>query len=297
MSNNKSYKIYKITNIINDKIYIGITCALLSNRWCKHCSEAKNLQDSPRPILRAIRKYGKENFKIEQLDTAPSEQEALKKETDYILKFNSIDGKVGYNACSISSEHSLNEYARLQRSSTMRQTLSNKFERPMVSKDEIVKMYQDQKLSTKDISEHFKITQEYVRKILKELNLYKSESKCLSNEELILIDNYLLEGLNPDQIAEKLNRPIKTVQEKVKLSKNFSPGNYKKYTQIKHINGMRNLWSAKTGIDPLEFDQKIISMYQEGTSIYTISKYLNSSYTQVNRILVRYGLKSDKSQV
>ena len=53
-------KIYKITNLVNSKIYIGQTIRSLKERFRQHiykqgCTYLHN----------AILKYGKENFKIE----------------------------------------------------------------------------------------------------------------------------------------------------------------------------------------------------------------------------------------
>jgi group I intron endonuclease len=71
-----SGEIYMITNKINNKKYIGQTVSYLSSgrkygiyrRWSKHLSDAKNNADNGiRHFCNAIRKYGKDNFKIELL--------------------------------------------------------------------------------------------------------------------------------------------------------------------------------------------------------------------------------------
>ena len=54
--------IYKITNIINNKLYIGYTTATLKERMRRH----KNDDINHNTLLgRAIKKYGWENFKYE----------------------------------------------------------------------------------------------------------------------------------------------------------------------------------------------------------------------------------------
>lgn len=75
-------KVYKITNKINSKIYIGITSNSLSKRFYQHVwqsSKGKNI-----PMQNAIRKYGKESFTIELLYTFKSRQEACEKERELI---------------------------------------------------------------------------------------------------------------------------------------------------------------------------------------------------------------------
>lgn len=68
-------KIYKITNNINDKVYIGQTIQTIKTRFKNHLATARcNNSHSSAPIYRAIKKYGEENFSIEIVeDNIPSE--------------------------------------------------------------------------------------------------------------------------------------------------------------------------------------------------------------------------------
>ena len=56
--------VYIITNRINGKQYVGQTHKSIEQRFKKHCEENthKNM-----PIVKAIHKYGKENFDIHLL--------------------------------------------------------------------------------------------------------------------------------------------------------------------------------------------------------------------------------------
>ena len=64
--------IYKITNIQNNKAYIGQTIRPIEQRFKRHLSDAlNNILDTH--FARAIRKYGKENFSLEIIDTAQSQ--------------------------------------------------------------------------------------------------------------------------------------------------------------------------------------------------------------------------------
>lgn len=58
--------IYKITNKINNKIYIGQTIQKPSNRWYHHLCDAHLGSDLK--FHRALRKYGREHFKLEVLE-------------------------------------------------------------------------------------------------------------------------------------------------------------------------------------------------------------------------------------
>ena len=51
--------IYKITNIINNKVYIGQTVHSLQRRWTQHIIDAYNCKSKNNHFQNAIRKYGK----------------------------------------------------------------------------------------------------------------------------------------------------------------------------------------------------------------------------------------------
>lgn len=85
--------IYKITNKLDNKIYIGQTTRLLRVRWNEHCGKSENCKR----LNRAINKYGKDNFTIEQIDSADTLDELNLKETKWITYFNSSNRKYGYN--------------------------------------------------------------------------------------------------------------------------------------------------------------------------------------------------------
>lgn len=87
--------IYKATNLINDKIYIGLTTKSLEHRVSVHKKDSKRINTY---FYQAIRKYGFENFKWEVVDTATTMEELEEKERHYIKLYGSFDNKeVGYN--------------------------------------------------------------------------------------------------------------------------------------------------------------------------------------------------------
>ena len=90
MEKEKIWKIYKHTNKINGKCYIGITSKKYAHmRW----SKGKGYKDQV--FYNAIKKYGWDNFEHEILKTCKTENEALEIEAYYILKYDSINN--GYN--------------------------------------------------------------------------------------------------------------------------------------------------------------------------------------------------------
>lgn len=85
--------IYKATNKVNGKIYIGQTIQPLYKRWQDHCRGDKT-RDSY--LHRAIAKHGIENFIIEQIDSAQTIEELNTKEETYIKALNCLSPN-GYN--------------------------------------------------------------------------------------------------------------------------------------------------------------------------------------------------------
>lgn len=85
--------IYKITNIVNGKVYIGQTKELLSKRFLGHC----HCKSHRSHISSAIIKYGRENFTIDQIDQAQTQEELDNKEIYWISFYDSINRDKGYN--------------------------------------------------------------------------------------------------------------------------------------------------------------------------------------------------------
>lgn len=80
--------IYKITNLINDKFYIG-----------QDIKNDPNYFGSGTMIINAIRKYGKNNFKKEILEICSNEKIMDEREIFWIKELNATNRKIGYNIC------------------------------------------------------------------------------------------------------------------------------------------------------------------------------------------------------
>ena len=86
--------IYKITNIQNDKVYIGQSVRPIEQRFKRHLTDALNNKLDTH-FARAIREYGADSFKLEEIDSAITQEELNKKEQYWIKYYNSV--KEGYN--------------------------------------------------------------------------------------------------------------------------------------------------------------------------------------------------------
>lgn len=89
------FHIYKITNNVNGKIYIGQTSKTIEWRFKGHVYNAKC--GGQNYFYTAIRKYDKENFSIESLCSCQSKKNADRLEVMFIKKFDSMNPKIGYN--------------------------------------------------------------------------------------------------------------------------------------------------------------------------------------------------------
>jgi group I intron endonuclease len=86
--------IYKVTNSLNGKSYIGQSVNPLSERWNDY-KELRNKVKAQKKLYYALKKYGPESFIFESIDTAPNQLILDSLEDMYILKFNTISN--GYN--------------------------------------------------------------------------------------------------------------------------------------------------------------------------------------------------------
>lgn len=87
--------IYKITNKINGKVYVGQTKYDIIKRWDEHRHDHKR-KNLKRPLYEAMRKYGFFNFEIEALEEVSDENKLNDRERYWIEYYGSF--KNGYNA-------------------------------------------------------------------------------------------------------------------------------------------------------------------------------------------------------
>ena len=91
----KIYTIYTITNKVNGKIYVGYTTQSIQKRFQDHVNESNR---TPKyKIHRAILKYGRENFIIEQIYQTLDKKDVNEKEEYFIKEYKTQNDMYGYN--------------------------------------------------------------------------------------------------------------------------------------------------------------------------------------------------------
>lgn len=163
--------IYKITNLINGKIYIGQS-RNIKKRWQNHKCAAHNPNNKAYnyPLYRAMRKYGIENFDFSILENCQINQ-LNEREKYWITYYSSDNGNYGYNNDSggTSCPHPV------------------KLTEEMV--EEIIFMLKESTLSQSEIAENFKIDQSLISNIntgknwVKEGINYPIRKGCYSSQQ------------------------------------------------------------------------------------------------------------------
>lgn len=183
--------IYKVTNNINGKIYIGQTIQTLKNRWYRHCSKSGiSKAELNTHFKRAILKYGKENFSVEIIERC--EQKYLDaKEIFYIKYFDSFN--TGYN------------------STLGGQGVNKGFKTSKKEEKEIINLYK-RGFSLREIGKEFKIDKATVKGVLTRNNISIRNTR-----------SYKLTSLERQEIIDKVSSGIsrKQIMTEYKISKSY----------------------------------------------------------------------------
>lgn len=174
-------KIYKITNLINGKIYIGQTIQSTRERWYKHCAKYTDDAHFFMPIKQAIFKYGKENFNIKVLEIC-NIKDLDSRETYWIAFYDSY--KIGYNCTEggHSGKHR-NKFTDLEELEICEQYKNN------LSAVKIAEKYNVDKATVYNIIKRNKVSLTYSMMLSKRLDIDKFKNFLLSNPTVKEVSN------------------------------------------------------------------------------------------------------------
>ena len=175
--------IYKITNKLNNKVYIGQTIQKPIERFYQHCAKKCDKYILNMVIHKAIFKYGKDNFTFEVIEEVPKQQ--LNEREEYWIKYyNSYTD--GYNSTKGG-----------QKGNKPFKDIDNKV---------IIEQYQQGK-SLRTIGKMFNIDKATVKSILirNNIKLRTTRTYKLSQEDRANIILDIKQGLSRNIIVSKWN--------------------------------------------------------------------------------------------
>ena len=199
----KSNEVYKITNKVNGKIYIGITNQGSGTRYRHHWYEART--GEPSPIHKAMAKYGEDNFLLEIIDFADTYDELKEKEKFYIKKYNSKDRSIGYNL----TEGGDGTFGRLHSEETKNKIRLKALGRK-ASEETRRKMSESRKGKCSDKKR--KHLQEISKLNCKKVYQYDKNLKLIA-EYTSLTEASEITGINIDTIRRQLKNPLKDLSD------------------------------------------------------------------------------------
>lgn len=187
--------VYKITNKINNKAYIGCTYKqTVESRWKQHLYTAKTFSGQYKSKLYpAMQKYGIVNFEIQVLTKCKNTIQLSEYEKKYIQKYNTVQN--GYNishggylgACIKGVDH----YAYIS-----------------ISESEgnfILEKYTQEKVNIKELSNQTNLREHIIRRVLKENNIKVKKGTYFSEIENTQIVEKYLQGKGSTALAAEYN--------------------------------------------------------------------------------------------
>ena len=174
--------IYKITNQLNNKCYIGKTLKSIAERWKDHITDYNRPHYEKRPLYDAMNKYGINNFFVEQIEEC-DDSLISEREVYWIKYYNSYVGfenSNGYNA-TIGGDG-----------------------KAFIDRQEVIKVYQECQ-TIKETAQRLNISTDSVHDILVANNIFVKSSGQIAQSKaypiLMIKDNQIIKRFNSSQDA------------------------------------------------------------------------------------------------
>lgn len=255
--------VYKITNTLNGKVYIGQTVDY-RKRKVGHFSYLRRNAHRNRYLQKSFNKYGESSFKMEIIkECAVDELDKL--EIYYMRKYNSIDKTLGYNmVIGGNTNKSFPDYIRQKMSRSQKGRIISEEHRKRIGK-----WHKGKTISPKDI--------EKANKTKKDNQIQWGETNpnaVLTNDDVEKLIKDMLNGLTVEDVMKKYKCSRQTVYgiTRNRTYKAILPNLRKKLYNLNEENKKNTL-------------NKIIPMYLNGKSQNKISKELGIARRTVSKVL------------
>ena len=255
--------VYKITNTLNGKVYIGQTVDY-RKRKVGHFSYLRRNAHRNRYLQKSFNKYGESSFKMEIIkECAVDELDKL--EIYYMRKYNSIDKTLGYNmVIGGNTNKSFPDYIRQKMSRSQKGRIISEEHRKRIGK-----WHKGKTISPKDI--------EKANKTKKDNQIQCGETNpnaVLTNDDVEKLIKDMLNGLTVEDVMKKYKCSRQTVYgiTRNRTYKAILPNLREKLYNLNEENKKNTL-------------NKIIPMYLNGKSQNKISKELGIARRTVSKVL------------
>lgn len=269
-----SIGIYKITNIINGKVYIGKSLNI-EKRFKQHKTDLNHNRNHNNHFQNAWNKYGENSFIFEIIHEC-NEQYIDDLEIYYIYHYDSYNSNYGYNYTLGGEGGKLTEEYK----NKMREKC--KFKNASLNEHEVrkIKLLLYCLMDRQEIADIFNIDVSTVKSIAEVRNYYYVAEEL--NDSIKGLKRKLLDDRN-DKVFELYDKGYRIVDivEEMKLSK--SCVEHIIYDRDKHVNKKYEYENKYN-----EIYNKVVSMHNEGIINYHIAKKLNISPSTVTRYLNKY---------
>lgn len=291
---NSNCGIYKITNLKNNKAYIGQSTDIKS-RWNNHKIELKNNTHRNSHLQNAFNKYGEEAFEFRILEET-FEENLDDAEEYWIDYFDSTNPRKGYNlregANSYKHRQEIQEQVNLVRQ--LRKEEAHYFKmRHINDNGGITKLYEMAKenRTLKDVTLELEVSDEYIREYLREQGfsgwreLVKQARTPKTDYSLIdekggvlFILDQLINGIPIRTIAKNLNVKTKFINDYLAF-KGFD---------IKEINKYISKWRIELVLDNFGGLNYIKKNLELGLSLTEISEECKIPSGKLSKYLREY---------
>lgn len=191
-----SYYIYKITNLVNSKIYIGQTKDP-QTRWNRYLwSSKKNKKEQI--IVRAIIKHGCDNFIFELIDEQYSQKDIDLAEVYFIEMCHSCDREYGYNIMKggdVKSGWKMSDEGKMNISNSKK----------IFSDEDVFNILSDNR-TQEQIAKDYGVHRKTIRNVYKKHNRKKSVSDRDSPRKIIFNDDEVINILNDTRTYKEIGK-------------------------------------------------------------------------------------------